>query len=384
MNMDRVELKMQVLEKNTLKKLGLINTFSMIKYTKYYQKTGSFELKCALIKENTEILKDGNLIWIKDKVMGVIEYISKTQDKNMEMVVKGGLLGSLLSWRMVTPTIIVYDYPENVLKKVVEQNCKTGVKNYSKLTIGDIEVNNTTKISYQKTGGTVADEAETLCTTYNFGYDMEFISEDWDEATSDERYILFTIYKGKDRTLGNGTNKAVLLGSDFNNLTESEYTNDMSEFRNFALAAGEGEGVDRITLEVFIGDTEPLDMDRKEVYMDMRDIQSESEEVVISPTEYLSLLRQRANSKLSSDYNQKESYEAEAIENGGTFVFGEDYDIGDIVTIIDDELSIKINATVTGATFTGQRKGYTYEPIFGYETPTLYEKLRRGVLGSNG
>lgn len=378
--MGKEDIKMIVFN-HELKKLGLINSFSMIKYTRYGKSVGSFELKCTREKDNTSILKNGNILWIEKTIAGIVQYVYSETKNGGSMTVKGKLINTIFDWRTIYPMFEANDYPENIVIAIVNTYCKTDRRDFPLLVVESDGIISDTKIKYQKTGGTVADELETLCKTYNMCYDVELIIQD-DKITGEAtRKFRFYLYHGKDRRFGNGVNKSVLIGTDFNNVKDSEYSLDATQYRNYAYVAGEGEGTARKYTQIYNGESEPSGFDRKEVFIDARDLQQSENATFSAEEDYISLLQHRGKEKLDSDYVITESYEAEARADEETeYIIERDYFVGDKITVIDDDLSLKVDTTVTGETVTLFSDGYTIEPIFGYEMPTVYERIKKGVL----
>lgn len=368
-------LKMIVLDPSTLKKLGIINAYSMIQYTRRFNTVGEFNLTCALTAENTDLLKRDRVLWIEDTVGGFVNYIFKDRD-NDNIQVKGFLMAGMLKLRYVYPTLDMQDLPENILYEMVRRYCMTDKRKFYKLRLGEKQIVNTAKIWYQQTGESVADEAEVLATTYGFGYDIELVLDD----DAERRYVFRTLV-GVDRTLGNGKNRGVLLGTDFNNILSSSYTMDGSAERNYAVVAGEGEGSARKFETLYTTSREPEDFGRREVFIDARDIQSKDGDVVIPDAQYREMLRARGKEKLESDYQLCESYESELrSDDDAEYLYGRDFHLGDKVTVIDKELSLRLDAVVSGVTVTEYGKGRIVEPILGYQPPTVYQWIKKGVL----
>lgn len=372
-------LKMIVLEASTLKKVGIVNAYSMVQYTKRFNQVGEWSLLCALTQENIEALKEKRILWIEGKVGGMIQYIFKDRD-NDQLQVKGQLLEGMLKLRAVYPMFDTYDYPENILYEMVRRYCTEGKRKFYKLVMGEKTIKNAAKVRYQQTGENVADEAEVLCTAYDFGYDMQLLIDDDEAGGGTIRKYVFTVYHGVDRTLGNGKNKTVLLGTDFNNILSSSYTLDTLSERNYAIVAGEGEADQRKYQIVYSG-VEPEDFERKEVFIDARDLQSENDGVVMPDVQYRELLTARGKERMESDYMRRESYESELrSDDKAEYVYGRDFLLGDKVTVIDKELALRMDAVISGVTVTEYGKGRIVEPILGYQSPTVYQWIKKGVL----
>ena len=57
------------------------------------------------------------------------------------------------------------------------------------------------------------------------------------------------------------------------------------------------------------------------------------------------------------------------------FKFGQDYNVGDIVTVIDEEIGVQVNARVSCIQENVTEK-YEAKLALGYELPTLSEKMK--------
>ena len=114
------------------------------------------------------------------------------------------------------------------------------------------------------------------------------------------------------------------FSDDFDNLNSASYTiNDQLE-KTVAYVAGEGEGSSRRV--VIVGDTTGTGYDRKELFVDAKDISSED----ITDEEYVAALTQRGYDKLNENMASN-SLECVTVPLGN-FNYKVDYDLGDVVT----------------------------------------------------
>ena len=118
-----------------------------------------------------------------------------------------------------------------------------------------------------------------------------------------------------------------------------------------AIVAGGGEGESRITVEA--GKTELHGADRREMYVDARNLQQEEGE---SYEEYLQRLIRSGEEKLVGQIS---------IENFKFEIDPQDVQVGDIVTCIIPELNVKLKARVVGITRTSQQNTETVEASIG-------------------
>lgn len=361
-------MRMEIIN-HKFERLGVINKFNMIQYNPKYSGIGSFELSCALNEENKSLIVEDNILWIEDEYAGVIQYIDKSSDN--EIKAKGKLLSVVLNWRTVIKTYEANKLTTGIFEELVRLNFMADDERKIE---GFTFINNVidnTAIRYQVTGKSLSDIFQPLSETYDIGYEVYLNME--------EKAFEFTLFRGKDLTIGNKDgNKPVIFGTDFNNILKSEYVSDNNNYRNVAYVAGEGEGENRVVVEV--KQTESAGFFRREIVVDARDIQKANSISRMTDEEYNELLQQRGKEKLS-ELRKVESYDAELMSDARTgFVYGKDYFLGDTVSVVDKNLGVILSAKITEVTVTFAEDGYTVEPTFGFGLPTLYDKLKKGVL----
>lgn len=174
------------------------------------------------------------------------------------------------------------------------------------------------------------------------------------------RKILFETYKGVDRSFGQKVNSRVIFSKNYNNLNQITYTWNNQLEKTFAIVGGEGEGPQRVYVE--IGGGEGLDL--KEVFVDAKDIRSDE---FASKDEYLNALKQRGYDSLIKK-QISESFEYDTLPNGN-FKYKVDYDLGDIVTIKKSEWGINNNVRITEIEEIYENGGMTVVPTLGNALP---------------
>lgn len=70
--------------------LGLVNQMTSLQWTQRFSSVGEFGLWAPLTKENTELLKEDNLIWIGTDEIGVIETVTKNKSSDGELTLEVG------------------------------------------------------------------------------------------------------------------------------------------------------------------------------------------------------------------------------------------------------------------------------------------------------
>ena len=174
----------------------------------------------------------------------------------------------------------------------------------------------------QITGDNLYEAISTLCDTFGIGFKIELNAQN---------EFVFSLYSGINRSLNQEEVVPVIFSPDFENILNSTSNYDIKDYRNVALVAGEDEDVGVSRRCVVIGDQTGLD--RREIFVDARDIQSEDEYgETIPDEEYYAQLRERGEEYLN-DCPFINNFE------GGTessyYTYGVDFKMGDIVHIED-------------------------------------------------
>lgn len=116
---------------------------------------------------------------------------------------------------------------------------------------------------------------------------------------------------------------------------------------------------------------------RREIYIDARDLQSDSDpDNPMTAEEYSAALATRGREKLA-EHQLVQSFAATVRERNATYTLGEDYHLGDTITVIDETLGVTVGAVVQGVTRSAGRNGETMELTLGYGQPTAYDILKR-------
>lgn len=148
-------------------------------------------------------------------------------------------------------------------------------------------------------------------------------------------------------------NEGVRFSAALGNMSGERFMEGEEDFANVAVVAGAGEGDARVI--VTVGDLESSGADRREMYIDARDIQPEDGE---SDEEYRARLMRRGTRKL---------VEHTKIENTEFLIDDENVSLGDLVRITPTYINAALQARVTSITIKSQNNITT--KIVGIGTP---------------
>lgn len=123
--------------------------------------------------------------------------------------------------------------------------------------------------------------------------------------------------------------------------------------------------------------TTPSGLARRELYIDARDLQSDSDpDNPLTPEQYRAVLTNRGKEKMA-EHQLVRSFSATVRTYDQTYVLGEDFFLGDTITVTDDRLGITVNAVVQGASRAVSSAGEELTLTLGFGQPTLYDILKR-------
>lgn len=371
-------MNIYVMDPETLDRLAVLNIYTARNWNRVWGESGSYHIWAPITEENEEFLVEENLVWPDDQeLLGVIESIKKytEEDNGLALMEISGrfVTDSYLSRRIIWGNALITDTPANIIHRLVKGNAIActdstrllGPAIWSSMTLSDSLSPTQSKITYCNSYGNLWEEIKGLNLEYGMNAEFRYYN-DGDSAT-----VFGVISSGQDRT------NMVNLSTDLGFLTGASYLWDSTDYCNTALVAGEGEGSDRVTESII--PSSAIQRARRELYVDARDLQktSTSTEKPMSDSEYSASLNQRGKKKLL-DYPMYESYECTLQLTGEEgYVFGEDYDLGDTVTLTDNILKVQVKALVKEHQIAEDKDGRTDTLVFGLSVPTITSLVKR-------
>lgn len=314
---------------STAQILDMIDNFKSIIWTVQYFNVGEFELIVPVTEKNIALLqKDRLLCRDKDRngdiwrnVM-IIENVKTVADyeNGDSMTISGRGLKSIVGRRVVWQQTNLAGNVETGIRQVLTENIIAPADEKRKIDnfILDEPAGITDTFDAQLLGEDLDEWIMSTCQTYGLG---------WDVYIKDRKFV-FILYKGCDRSYGQKDNLPVVFSDEFDNLLASTYTYERAEFKNAALVAGEGEGVNQRTTTV--GDSGGLE--RYEAYIDGSSVSSNG--TIITEEQYYKMLQDYAKDELSTT-SFTESFEGNVIPDGN-YNLNEDYFLGDVVQVINE------------------------------------------------
>lgn len=358
--------------------IGIVDDYESMIWTERYLDTGDFELYGPIGCSISAYCKLGYYVIIPGSRRGmIIENIEQTQDtESSKILVSGRSLESILYNRIVWDQTIVTGNVQDCIYTLLydsilnPSNSKRAIPNFIFERSTDPLVTDCYIESAQFTGDTIYEAIYQFCEAFDIAFKIEF-----DESFN----MIFSLYAGQNRTFNQTNNPFVIYSPDFDNVVSSEMKNSITNYANLALVAGEGEGSDRVKTSYTNESEEPSGLSRKELFVDARDISSNTDEGTLTQEEYLEQLQQRGQAKLE-EVEEDWSIDAQ-IDTLNSYIYGKDYFIGDVLQIVGffDYLTAQIRITEFIKSY--DANGYSAYPQFkilalGDYTDGLYHYLR--------
>lgn len=352
-----------VLDSN-FKPVTILDSFESIVWADRYRSYGDFELYTSvnsdilsLVQKNYYVI-NGN----SEHVMIIEELLIKTDvEEGNKISITGRSLESILDRRIVWGLKTLNGNLQDAIKTLLDDciispsDTNRKIENFI-FEYSDNPAITSLTINTQYTGDNLYDVIASICEEKKIGFKI---------TLNQNNQFVFSLYKGIDRSYNQSENSYVVFAPEFENIINSSYLTSNKDMKNVALIGGEGEGDDRKYTS--IGSAKGLD--RRELFVDARDISSNIDDTELSTDEYNSLLQQRGNERLS-EKSDKVAFEGE-VETALMFKYGVDYFLGDIVTI-RNEYGIEESPQIIEIIESLDESGYSVIPTFKYENDEEY------------
>lgn len=318
---------------NKFERVDIIDGYTSVIWTTRYYTTGDFELYLAadevtlnLIKNNNYLVRDKDVNGDELKNVMVIDKPNIKINTDVEngdyLTVTGKCLKSIVGRRVVINQTVMHGKLETCINRLLNENIINPTDTRRK--INNFIFDNTTdfnvNLTMQATGDNLAELITEICTSYGLG---------WDVKIKNKKFV-FYLYKGVDRSADQNVNPHVIFSYEFDNLITTDYNEDVSNYANVAIVAGEGEGAARKKLET--GDNAVSGLNRFEIFVDARDVSSNEGE--ITETEYNNMLDEKGKESLA-ELQKVTSFEGE-VDATRNYILNRDFFMGDLVQAINN------------------------------------------------
>lgn len=366
---------------------AIIDTYESLIWTDRYYGYGDFELYLpfnadilnTVMQEYYLQIADSNSTMIVESIR-----IETSSDSGNHLIITGRSLESILERRVIWPGITlptskltskatIYEAIKTLIEDAITNPTsqkfkdptfiKRKINNFIFEECDDISITSIPLEATDFNGEVLYDVILDWCQTNEIGFDITL--EDVYNHGGQILYNQFVmrLYRGDDRSYSQDDNNWVIFSPSYDNIISTNYIDDVSPWRNFAIVSKEDESSDHPAL--MYGDVNKsggiyvtTGLNHRELYVDGRDIQPGD---LPEGFTYKEALIARGAEKLNEVLKDIEfSGEVEARRQ---FIYGEDFFMGDIVEITN-EYGIKGAARVIEYIHNDTNNGSDVYPTF--------------------
>lgn len=344
------------------KVLCVVDDYESFIWSDRYCAYGDFEIYAPAKAAFYEFIQKEYYIWCSESehlmIIEKVEINTDIEDGN-HLTVSGRSLESILDRRIVWTQTILDGNFQNGIKKLLTDNIISPANTARKIDNFIFKESTDSritalKVSAQFTGDNLYDSIKALCESNGVGF----------KVTLDESFrFVFELYMGTDRSYDQNTVPYVVFSPNFENIINSKYYESNSDLKNVALIGGEGEGSERryTTIGGNGADTSCSGLERRELFVDARDISSKVDDHTLTEDEYNAQLQQRGFDKLSENI-EVTNFEGQ-IDTSLLYVYDRDFFIGDIVQL-ENEYGKEGKSRVEEVMYSEDTSGVSIVPTF--------------------
>lgn len=348
--------------------VAIVDEYESLIWTDRYNKYGDFELVLPVSAASVSFVKQDRYLYRPQSYyLMIIESVkleSDAQDGD-RMIISGRSLESILERRVIWgQTVFSISANTGNFQNAVRQllydsmispsDSKRRIPNVQFRASNDPAVTRLT-VNTEFDGETVYEAVQALCEAAGIGFRM---------LPDGEWNFVFELYAGTDHSYQQpspAVNPYVVFSPNYDNLSDSNYLSTTEPYRNTALVAGEGEGSDRVKVEVTDSGQSYSGLSRREIFVDAKSTSSKTDDGQLSSAEYKTLLEGKGLESLA-DNTMEIAFDGEALPAIG-FTYGTDYFLGDIVQI-ENAYGMAARARVTEYIVSESTDGREAYPTF--------------------
>ncbi|MGE7216581.1 siphovirus ReqiPepy6 Gp37-like family protein [Priestia koreensis] len=353
---------------------GIVDSFTSLMWRREYSKTGTFELHINLPESDHDTasliatLQKGNILVKEDDPSEAAEIESLIIEEKSDgetLVITGYFIENFLDKRIVWGEMSQLGNIEDVMKYFVDHNAINPANTKRIIPHLKLTPNNGLKKQADELSSyaNLVTLIEELAVKYDVGWRIIF-------DLLNKQY-LFDVYEGLDRSINQSINPQAIFSLEYENVLNQKYTSSNSNYKNMALVAGKGEGIEQKFVEV---NELIAGFERYEVFVDAKDVTDQQDNQPISDEEYKNILKEKGNSRLS------ETTVISTFESGvsitSNLVYKQDFDLGDVVTIQNERWGVQLNTRITGIEEVYETDTRDIKVNFGSNIPTLIDKIK--------
>lgn len=344
--------------------LGEIDDYEALIFARKFFSVGDFELHININKNNVGMLQKDNLILIGTdiKKVGVIRHreiqLGDQGEATETLIVKGYTLKGVLGRRIILPPPNQgYDIAEGSIESIMKQFVNNNAVNpldpariIPQIAIAT-NLNRGTNDKWRGRHEKLPDKLQEIGEYAELGWDI------W--LDTDNNKWVFDVIEGRNLTTNQELLPPVIFSVDFDNIKGQTYIDSSLSYSNVGYAGGKGEAEERHIQQI----GEATGFDRIESFLDC------------SNAEDITDLAEEGKRKLE-ELKEIKTFESQIIDFG-SFIYGQDWDLGDIVTVQNRKWNITMDTRIIEVREVYEASGFNIELVFGSNVPTIIDKLKK-------
>lgn len=261
--------------------ISVVDLYESFIWTDRYFQYGDFEIYTPISSNTFTVFKKNYYLQRpgSDRAMIIEELrINSDAEDGDRVTITGRSLESILDRRVIWGQMTFSGNFQDAIEKMLDvciispSNSNRKISNFVFKRSTDPRITSLT-LEAQYTGDNLYDAIVSLCEERKVGFRV---------TLNANKQFVFELYAGTDRSYDQTEVPYVIFSPNFDNVISSDYTESNSALKNVALIGGEGEGSARRYTAV--GDLSGLD--RREMFVDARDISSEISEDITATCDF--------------------------------------------------------------------------------------------------
>lgn len=334
--------------------VGEIDEYIALRWTRRWQRPGDVELTLNFHMPYADKLVRGNIIEYGDQT-AIIDDISIVKDqggRGAERLTVGARATAALLSRFVTKP------PEGAAYRVSSGAAETVMKTFVAAAVEGIpgfaveeSLHRGASTAWQTRYDSLTALLEEMSIVTGLGWDVRVDPENG--------LYIFEVLEGVSRIVG--SDQPVIFSPYYDNLKVVGYQESDRDYKNVAIVAGQGEGVERTIVVVEAGVHAGLD--RREVFVDARDLAGVNDLV-------------RRGTQALAQFPVRRTFSAEILTKSTT-EYKREWDMGDVVVVQNTEWGVSMDAQIIEVTEAIDHSGRQLSAVFGTGALRLSQAIRR-------
>jgi len=326
-------MELLILDTN-LQSVDVLDTFKSLIWTDRFLECGDFEIYTAANAAILSTVLQDYYLWLdgSDHVMIVEDRkITSDEEDGAYLTITGRSLESILERRIIWAQTILDGNFQLGIQQLLNENIisptitNRQITNFIFEESFDAAIAAMTVKAQFEVGDNLYESIQAMCAAKNVGFKV---------TLNAYNQFVFKLYLGQDRSYDQTTNSYVVFSPEFDNLSNSEYSETSTTLKTVSLVAGEGEGSDRTITSVTTSDGGGNGLSRREMFTDASGVSTTTDSGTLSTEDYVAQLAQKGAEDLSLN-TFTTTFDGKA-DVDTMYKYGTDFFMGDIVQIVNE------------------------------------------------